>query len=37
MSTETLRLLYFAYVHSIMSYGIIFGGNEPYSEKILKI
>ena len=26
MSTETLRIVYFAYIHSIMSYGIIFGG-----------
>ena len=37
MSTETLRMVYFAYVHSIMSYGIISGGNQPYSEKIFKI
>jgi len=37
MSTETLRMVYFAYVHSIMSYEIIFGGNQPYSEKIFKI
>jgi len=37
MSTETLRMVYFAYVHSVMSYGIIFGGNQPYSEKIFKI
>jgi len=37
MSTETLRMVYFAYVHSIMSYGIIFWGNQPYSEKIFKI
>jgi hypothetical protein len=37
MSTETLRMLYFAYVHSIMSYKIICGGNQPYSEKIFKI
>jgi len=37
MSTETLRMVYFAYVHSIMSYRIIFGGNQPYSEKIFKI
>jgi len=37
MSTETLRMVYFAYVHSIMSYGIILGGNQPYSEKIFKI
>jgi len=25
MSTETLRMVYFAYVHSIINYGIIFG------------
>jgi hypothetical protein len=36
MSTETLRMVYFAYVHSIMSYGIILGKNQPYS-KIFKI
>ena len=29
--------VYFAYVHSIMSYGIIFWGNQPHSEKIFKI
>jgi hypothetical protein len=29
MSTETLRMVYFAYIHSIMSYGIIFLGNQP--------
>jgi hypothetical protein len=37
MSTETLRMVYFAYVHSIMSYRMILGGNQPYSEKIIKI
>jgi len=37
MSTETIRMVYFAYVHSIMSYGIILGGNQPYSDKIFKI
>ena len=37
MSTETLRIVYFEYVHSIMSYGIIFWGNQPYSDKIFKI
>jgi len=26
MSQETLRMVYFAYVHLIKSYGIIFGG-----------
>jgi len=34
---ETLRMVYFAYIHSIMSYGIIFGGNQPYSDKIFEI
>ena len=37
MSPETLRMVYFAYIHSIMSYGIILGGNQPYSHKIFKI
>ena len=37
MSPETLRMFCFAYIHSIMSYGIIFGGNQPYSDKIFKI
>jgi hypothetical protein len=29
MSTETLGMVYFAYVYLIMSYGIIFWGNQP--------
>jgi hypothetical protein len=37
MSQETLRMVYFAYVHSIMSYEIIVWGNLQYSEKIFKI
>jgi hypothetical protein len=37
MSTETLRMVYFAYVHTIISFGIIFWGNQPYSEKIFKL
>jgi len=37
MSPETLRMVYFAYIHSVMSYGIILGGNQPYSDKIFKI
>jgi hypothetical protein len=37
MSPETLRMVYFAYVHSILSYGITFGGNQLYSDKIFKI
>jgi len=37
MSLETLRIVHFAYIHSFISYGIIFGGNQPYSDKIFKI
>jgi hypothetical protein len=37
MSTETLRMAYFAYVHSILSFGIIFWGNQPHSDKIFKL
>jgi hypothetical protein len=37
MFTETLRMVYFAYIHSVMSYGIILGGNQTYSEKIFRI
>jgi len=37
ISPETLRMVYFAYIHSIMRYGIIFCGNQPYSKKIFKI
>jgi len=37
MSQEILRMVYFAYIHSIMSYGIIFWGNQSYNDKIFKI
>jgi hypothetical protein len=37
MSTETLRMVYFAYVQSIMKYEIIIGGNQRYSDNIFKI
>jgi len=37
MSPETLRIMYFEYIHSIMSYGVIFVRNQPYSDKIFKI
>ena len=36
-SPESLRMVYFAYIHSIMNYGIVFGGNQPYSDKKFKI
>jgi len=29
-SPEILRMVYFSYFHSIMSYGIIFWGNSPF-------
>jgi len=32
-----LRKIYFAYVHSIIAYGIIFWGNSPYSNNIFKL
>jgi hypothetical protein len=37
MKTETLKLVYFAYFHSIMSYGIIFWGNSTDSKKVFYI
>jgi len=37
MSLESLRMVYFAYIHLIISYGIILGANQPYSAKIFKI
>jgi len=37
MSLDVLRSTYFAYAHSIISYGIIFWGNSSYSTDIFKI
>ena len=34
---KLLRMIYFSYVHSIMTYGIIFWGNSPYSINIFRI
>ena len=34
VSPDTLRIIYFAYIHSILSYGIIFWGNSSYSNKV---
>jgi hypothetical protein len=36
-NNDTLRSIYFAYFHSIASYGIIFGGNSSYSKKIFTL
>jgi hypothetical protein len=37
MSEDTLKMIYHSYVHSIMTYGIIFWGNSPHSTNIFKI
>jgi hypothetical protein len=37
MSQETLRMVYFVYILSITSYGIILGRKQPYNEKIFNI
>jgi hypothetical protein len=36
-STRTLESISFAYFHSIMKYGIIFGGNSPNSKMMLTL
>jgi len=36
-SVNILRMIYFSYVHSVMSYGIIFWGNSHPSNSIFKI
>ena len=36
-NNDTFRSIYFAYFHSIASYGIIFGGNSSYSKKIFTL
>ena len=37
LSKNVLRMLYFLYVHSIISYRIILGGNTPKSIKIFRM
>jgi hypothetical protein len=37
MSLEVMRLIYFSYFHSALSYGIIFWGNSVHSKHIFKI
>jgi hypothetical protein len=36
-SQETLRMIYFAYVHSIMEYGVIFWGNSPTCINVFRL
>ena len=37
MAEETLRMIYFSYVHSLLSYGIILWGNSPHSIRVFKM
>ena len=34
---ETLKMMYFSYVHSIITYGLIFWGNSPHSIKVFRM
>jgi hypothetical protein len=36
MSGDTLKMIYYSYVHSILTYGIIFWDNSPYNTDIFK-
>jgi hypothetical protein len=37
MGDKTLRMIYFAYVHSLLSYGIILWGNSLHSYSVFKM
>ena len=37
ISTNNLRTVYFAYVHSIITYGFVFWGNSPHSNNMFKL
>jgi hypothetical protein len=37
MFQESMKMIYYSYVHSLLSYGIIFWGNAPHNENIFKI
>jgi hypothetical protein len=34
LELETLKLLYFSYVHSVLNYGIMFWNNSPHSKPV---
>ena len=36
MSQNNLKMIYYSYVHSITTYGIIFGRNVPHSTDFLR-
>jgi hypothetical protein len=37
LSLDSLKLIYYSYFHSILSYGIIFWGNTPHNNVIFKM
>jgi hypothetical protein len=37
MPTETLKMVYYSYLHLLLTYGIIFRGNSSFSEQINRI
>src|SRR5215510_2529951 len=37
LSLDSLKLIYYSYFHSVLSYGIIFWGNTPHSNVIFKM
>jgi hypothetical protein len=37
MTEDTLKIIYHSYVHSIITYGIIFWGNSPHSTHVFKV
>jgi len=37
LSTDSLKLIYFAHVQSIMNYSVIFWGNSPSAKKVFKL
>jgi hypothetical protein len=36
MSQESMKMIYYSYVHSLLLYGIIFWSNAPHNEDIFK-
>ena len=37
LNQETLGMIYHVYFHSILQYGVIFGGNSPHVHQVFKI
>jgi hypothetical protein len=37
LSQDSLKMIYYSYFHSIMTYGLILGGNSHYSNTIFKL